>query len=188
MRMLENMEQEERKIDRIERTVPNWDESYLLDALYWSHRSHDAQTQCGCVLVGPDKVMISHGYNGFMRDIDSSSFPNTRPKKYPFMFHSEENAVLNACRQGKKTLGATAYITTEPCNICLQLLWQVGISRIVYSNFSYPNMMKNKEFEEVKKIIMEAIQDKIIIDFIPASNLSGIGLEASFRTFQKHHK
>ena len=25
-----------------------WDNVYLLDAVYWSRKSHDPETQCGC--------------------------------------------------------------------------------------------------------------------------------------------
>ena len=30
-----------------------WDNVYLLDAVYWSRKSHDPETQCGCVIVNP---------------------------------------------------------------------------------------------------------------------------------------
>ena len=44
-----------------------WDNTYLVDAVYWSRRSHDPETQCGCVIVNPmDNTPISHGYNGFV--------------------------------------------------------------------------------------------------------------------------
>lgn len=120
---------------RTKRDKIDWDLIFLREALLWSEKSHDAETQCGCVLV-KDQTPLSTGYNGFVRGIDDSVLPNIRPHKYPFMIHAELNAVLNCARQGKSTLGATAYITTTPCFQCLQLLWQAGITHIVYSNLS----------------------------------------------------
>ena len=83
-----------------------WDNVYLLDAVYWSRKSHDPETQCGCVIVNPmDNTPVSHGYNGFVRGVDNTQLPDKRPDKYPFMIHAEANAIYNAVRQGKSTQG-----------------------------------------------------------------------------------
>ena len=124
-----------------------WDHTFLIEAALWAERSHDAETQCGCVLV-KDKTPLSVGYNGFIRDIDDSVLPNLRPHKYPFMIHAEINAILNCARQGKSTLGAIAYITTKPCVQCFQFLWQAGITRIVYSNISCSHNYNHDEADD----------------------------------------
>jgi len=126
---------------------PPWDHIFLREALLWSERSHDAETQCGCVLV-KDKTVLSTGYNGFIRDIDETMLPNLRPHKYPFMLHAELNAILNCARLGKPTLGATAYITTKPCFSCFQMLYQAGIVHIVYSNFHISQHYDNNEADD----------------------------------------
>ena len=87
-----------------------------------SKRSCDGQSQCGCVLTTKTHEILATGYNGFMRDIDDTRLPNLRPEKYPWMIHAEHNAILSCARQGKSTLGATAYVTGEPCIYCLQYL------------------------------------------------------------------
>lgn len=129
-----------------ERSNTSWDCYYLIDALYWSSKSHDPQTKCGAVIVAPDNTPLSHGYNGFIRGADDS-LPNTRPNKYPFMIHAEHNALLNCLRNGKSTLGATVYVTASPCLSCWQFMWQAGIVRVVYSNISTPKMVQNQEYE-----------------------------------------
>lgn len=129
---------------RIEKPKMKWDHTFLLEALLASYRSHDANTQCGCVIV-KDNTILSSGYNGFIRGIDDNALPNIRPYKYPYMLHAELNAVLNCSRQGKSTLGATAYITTKPCLSCFQMLWQAGIVRIVHSNLSISQRYNNEE-------------------------------------------
>lgn len=156
----------------------NWDHSYLIDALYWSKRSHDIHTQCGCVLVAPDHTPLSFGYNGHIRNITEGLLPLNRPNdvdeldKYPFMIHAEINAILNCARQGKSTLNATAYITGRPCVSCLQYLWQAGICRIVYSDFNSPKMFNDDPTFEIKiKKLLGAMGLRMIVDFIPATEL-----------------
>ena len=127
----------------------------------WSEKSHDAETQCGCVLVR-DKTPLSTGYNGFIRDIDDSVLPNCRPHKYPFMLHAEWNTVLNCARQGKSTLGATAYITTKPCFLCFQSLYQAGINRIVYSNMSLSQNYNHAGADDQIAAMMMLINDAYI--------------------------
>ena len=139
-----------------------WDNIFLLDATLWSMKSHDPQTKCGCVLVSGN-TKTSCGYNGFVRKIDNKLLPNTRPDKYPFMIHAEANAIYNAAREGKSTMGSTAYITSRPCSTCIQTLYQCGIEKIVYSNISNPKMVEHCESYAT---IREILKDKIEIKYI----------------------
>ena len=170
------------KIIDNEREPTDWDNIFLQEATLWSRRSHDIETQCGCVLV-KDKTVISSGYNGFIRDIDDSDLPNTRPDKYPFMIHAEANAIYNSVRIGRSTLGATAYITAIPCLSCLQMLYQCGIEEIVYSDISNPKMCTSsgKYLTMVGKII-----EKIDISFIPKSKLNAKLLKESVKKIEKN--
>jgi dCMP deaminase len=145
-----------------------WDHTFLLSAIPFSNRSHDAQTQNGAVIVR-DKTILSTGYNGFMRDINDTALPNQRPFKYDFMIHAEHNAILNCVRNGIKTKNATAYITSEPCNYCLQYMWQAGIKRIVYSDFVINNMLNNKKHKQVQQAILHLINLEIC--FIPSCKI-----------------
>lgn len=145
----------------------DWDNIFLLEATLWSRRSHDEQTQCGCVIV-KNKTPLSEGYNGFVRDIDDTVLPRVRPNKYPFMIHAEANAVYNCARQGKSTLGSVAYITAIPCADCLQMLYQCGIKSIVFSDISSPKMSTWRgEYEQ----ILNLIHDKINIRYVPKVDL-----------------
>lgn len=140
------------------KTSESWDITFMKEALLWSERSHDADTQCGTVLVR-DKTPLSTGYNGFVRDIDDTVLPNIRPHKYPFMMHSEVNAICNCARQGKSTIGATCYTTTKPCLQCFQLLYQAGIQRIVYSNLSMSKNYNHADADDHIEAMMMLIND-----------------------------
>lgn len=113
------------------RQRPDWDIYFLQLASQVAQRSCDPSTQHGCVLV-IDKVPVMMGYNGLPAGTDDGAYPQTRPEKYWFYCHSEENAVALAARRGVSTDGATAYVTGAPCVRCLRLLWQAGIRRVVH--------------------------------------------------------
>ena len=60
----------------------------------------------------------------------------TRPEKYAYMAHSEENSIANAAREGIALKRATFYITGYPCSRCFRSMKNAGAARIVYG----PNM------------------------------------------------
>ena len=52
---------------------PEWDDYFLGIAQVVAQRSHDAQTQHGCVITDANHRIIGVGYNGFPRGMDDSS-------------------------------------------------------------------------------------------------------------------
>jgi dCMP deaminase len=127
----------------------NWDVFFMRQAINMSKRSPDAQTKVGAVLVR-DKTIITSGYNGHIREARDEFIPNIRPDKYPFMMHAEVNAIFNAARLGLSTLNSTCYCTHQPCEQCLQFLWQSGIREIVYLENSFAHSASNNdEFYEI---------------------------------------
>lgn len=125
-------------MNRAEIFRPDWDEYFMAIAFVASRRSHDAQTQHGCVIV-KDKKIVGVGYNGFPRDMEDDDLPNLRPTseeqigepyedKYIWMQHSERNAVAN-CELRPK--GATAYVTGQCCFNCMANIYQHGVEEIV---------------------------------------------------------
>ena len=103
---------------------PTWDEYFISFSLLASTRSHDSQTKVGCVLV-QNKRIISVGYNGFCSGVDDCGLPRSRPEKYPYMVHAEENAISNMVIKPEGSI--TAYITHMPCYRCAKLMWQNGV-------------------------------------------------------------
>ena len=167
--ILNSLKKEKNQLNKIshyinkEENPTKWDKIFFMEATLWRKNSHDSQTRCGCVLV-KDKTSISTGYNGFVRDIDDSVLPRTRPDKYPFMIHAEANAIYNSVRLGRSTLDSTAYITAPPCLDCLQMLYQCGVYNIKFTDIS---KVKMDIFSEHYLKIFMLIKDKINMSFIP---------------------
>jgi deoxycytidylate deaminase len=102
---------------------PTWDNYFIGLAYHASLRSHDSQTQVGCVVVDSNKI-VGMGYNGFCSNVNDNKLPTTRPEKYPYIVHAEQNAVSNMVIRPPFT---KIYITHSPCAVCAKLLWQAGI-------------------------------------------------------------
>jgi dCMP deaminase len=107
---------------------PNWTDYFLGLAKVVSQRSHDTQTQHGCVITDKNNRILGLGYNGFPRGLDDKLLPTTRPDKYPWMIHAERNALSNCIIRPEKGI---AYVTGQCCNDCSMALWQEGVTKIV---------------------------------------------------------
>ena len=80
----------------------SWDEYFMGVAHLSGMRSKDPNTQVGACIVSPDNKILSMGYNGFPKGCSDDEFPWERENdndrnltKYPFVTHSELNAILN---------------------------------------------------------------------------------------------
>ena len=111
---------------------PSKDLYYLTIAFVVAQRSFDPSSKCGSVIVSKDGRPLSFGYNGPIRGSSDEKIPLTRPDRYKFMIHSEENALLAYNGSYQDIQGATVYITSRPCHRCLRMLLQKGIKKIIY--------------------------------------------------------
>ena len=142
----------------------SWDRYFINIASLISTRSKDLSTQVGAVLV-KDGVILSTGYNGFPRGCDDNNTErNDRPSKYKWVVHAEENALLNAGREGVSTKSATMYVTPiRPCSGCVKAMIQCGVKRIVCQALF--NVDKwDKEFEISSQMLEESGVDYVEID------------------------
>jgi dCMP deaminase len=97
-----------------------------------SKRSHDEETKVGAVVVNNDTgAIIATGHNGFVRDAKDKNLPTKKPDKYKFMVHAEENLIANCARHGVSMDNCKLVITLSPCQKCLRLMWQAGITEVI---------------------------------------------------------
>ncbi len=106
---------------------PDWTDYFLGLAKVISQRSHDIHTKHGCVITDSNNRILGVGYNGFPRGLDDSNLPTSRPEKYPWMVHSERNALSNCVVRPDNGI---AYVTGQCCNDCIMALWQEGIKKV----------------------------------------------------------
>jgi dCMP deaminase len=64
--------------------------------------------------------------------------PSGQQQEKCYATHAEQNALVQAARMGIAVEGATVYCTHQPCVICLKILINAGVARVVYKN-EYPD-------------------------------------------------
>ena len=123
-----------------------WDAHFLDLALHHAQLSKDPSTRVGAVIVGPERELISAGFNGFPRGIaDTEERLNDREMKLQLVVHAEMNAALAAAKLGLRIKGCTMYIAAQdvatkevwggpPCIRCAVELIQSGLAGVI----SYP--------------------------------------------------
>ena len=141
-------------VDQKEFKRPSWDDYFLGLAFVISARSRDIHTQHGCVITDGENRIIGTGYNSFVQGVDDTKFPTTRPDKYAFMIHSEENALLNCKVPPRSCINATAYVTGQPCNNCFQRLIQGGVKRIVAAD-RQGTQLESEETQKIFQLLLE---------------------------------
>ena len=117
-----------------------WDEYFMGVAKLSGLRSKDPSTQVGACIVSGDNKILSMGYNGFPIGCSDDDFPwekygEEEDTKYPYVTHSELNAILNY--RGGSLAGARLYVSLFPCNECAKAIIQAGIKTIVYGQDKY---------------------------------------------------
>jgi dCMP deaminase len=129
---------------------PPKDEYYLEIAKTVAQRSPCIRRKYGAVIVKNDAI-ISTGYNGPARGVincfevgcikDLQNLPHGIAYEDCPGVHAEENAVVNAARNGSNVLGGSLYIAgvdregklveAIPCLRCRRILINAGIERVV---------------------------------------------------------
>ncbi len=127
---------------------PSKIENYMEIAEVIAKRSHDAETKVGAVLVNNESgAIMSTGYNGYVRGADDSTLPNTRPDKYEYILHAEDNLIANAARHGISTKNCMLVCTMSPCKHCMRMLVNCGVVGVIakelYKDFNDILAMKD---------------------------------------------
>ena len=115
----------------------------------FSELSHARRLHVGAIVVKDDRI-ISIGYNGMPAGWDNNCEDELvehvsagygmpmREEKYlktkPEVLHAETNAIAKLAKSNESGMGATMFITHAPCLDCAKLIYQSGISSVLYRN------------------------------------------------------
>ncbi len=120
---------------------PDWDEYFLAGARWAATRSDCERSKCGAVVVR-DRRIVGTGYNGAPAGEPGCETCPRRLSGIPpgssydtgagqcVAIHAEANALLYTDRAD--LVGATLYVTREPCDGCMRLIKAAGIARVVF--------------------------------------------------------
>lgn len=132
-----------------------WDRRFIEMARLVATWSKDPSTQTGAVIAGPDRRVISVGFNGFPAGMpDSAELYANREEKYARIIHCEVNALLFA-----RVVPVRASLYTYPfmsCDRCAVQMIQAGLRRFVAPRpTSDQNTRWGQAFDRTRKYIAE---------------------------------
>ena len=133
-----------------------WDRRFLELATLVSTWSKDPSTKTGAVIVGPDRSVISVGFNGFPAGMpDNQELYENRDEKYSRIVHCEVNALLFT--RGSIPSGSTLYtVPFMSCDRCVVQMLQAGIRRFVAPAASPDKVERwGAAFDRTRKYIQE---------------------------------
>jgi len=82
--------------------------------------------------LSPEKIEEYYPYTEYNSDADE--IYRYKLKTKPEVLHAESNAIAKLARSTNSGLGATMFVTHAPCLDCAKLIYQSGISHVLYRN------------------------------------------------------
>ena len=120
---------------------PGWNEYFMEISRLVATRSTCLRRQVGALLVIENRILAT-GYNGSPAGFkhcqevgcirDELSIDSGMALHLCRGAHSEQNLITQCARFGTPAVGGVIYITTSPCSLCMKLLVNVGVTKIVY--------------------------------------------------------
>ncbi len=121
-----------------------------------STRSTCLRRKVGAVLV-KDKRIISTGYNGPPSGLkhpeevgclrEKLGIPSGERHELCRGLHAEQNAIIQAALHGVSTKGSVLYCTHCPCSLCVKMLINAGITKVIYRE-GYPDWLAKEIAKE----------------------------------------
>ena len=119
-------------------------DAYMDVAERFAELSSARRLHVGAIVVKDDRI-ISIGYNGMPSGWDNDceleiyedngdDEPVTILKSKSEVLHAETNAIAKLAKSNESGMGATMFITHAPCLDCAKLIYQSGISSVLYRN------------------------------------------------------
>lgn len=146
-------------------TRPSWDEYFLKITKDVSERATCVKRKVGAIVVKNNHILAT-GYNGtpkgFVHCTEETCIrrqmhvPSGQRHELCRGLHAEQNAIIQAAVHGVKIEKGTLYCTYQPCVICVKMMINAGIKRLVYMG-GYPDELASQMLKDSK---MEVVQNK----------------------------
>jgi len=122
---------------------PDWINYFIKFAELAGKRSTCIRRSVGAVIVKNNRILAT-GYNGVPSGVEHCdkvgclrndlNIPSGQNHELCRGVHAEQNAILQAARNGVSIDNADLYCCTKPCIICTKLIINAGIKKVYYVN------------------------------------------------------
>ncbi|KAF0134182.1 MAG: dCMP deaminase [Candidatus Saganbacteria bacterium] len=142
---------------------PSWDEYFIQITNDVSKRATCVKRKVGAVIVKNNRILTT-GYNGAPKSFNHCTeltcvrkqmeVPSGQRHELCRGLHAEQNAIIQAAVHGVEIDGGTLYCNYQPCVICVKMMINAGMKKLVYQG-GYPDelaaeMLKESKIEVVK--------------------------------------
>lgn len=144
---------------------PGWTEYFMDITRLVSKRATCVRRRVGAVIV-KDKRILTSGYNGAPTGLrhcqevgclrQKNNIPSGQRHELCRGLHAEQNAIIQAAYHGISIKNATLFCTTLPCSICLKMLINAGIKKIIFEE-GYPDDLTESLLKEAEISITKFI-------------------------------
>lgn len=115
-----------------EGSLPDYQDVHWLTVAYTGARnSSDKSTQNGAVIVNPDGMIVSSGWNSPLTRLEPHPERFQRPQKYLYTEHAERAACFRAAKYGVSLNNCTMYCPWFACPDCARGIVLSGIKSVV---------------------------------------------------------
>lgn len=142
---------------------PGWDEYFMKITQDVALRATCVKRQVGAIIVKDNRI-LSTGYNGAPKGFTHCTEETCLRKKYNIPsgqrhelcrgLHAEQNAIIQAAVHGVSIEGGTLYCTYQPCVICVKMMINAGISKLVFAG-GYPDELAKEMLDESKMEVVK---------------------------------
>ncbi len=143
---------------------PSWDEYFMEIVFLIARRATCIRRKVGAVIVKENQILAT-GYNGVPSGIrhcseqggclrEQMGIPSGQRHELCRGLHAEQNAIIQAAVHGSSIKGGTLYCTTLPCIVCIKMLINAGIKRVVYSE-GYQDDLAKEMMDQADIIVQQ---------------------------------
>jgi dCMP deaminase len=137
---------------------PSWTEYFMRITSDVAERATCVKRKVGAIIV-KDNHILSTGYNGSPKGFKHCTektcirkqmeVPSGQRHELCRGLHAEQNAIIQAAVHGVKIDEGTLFCTFQPCVICVKMMINAGIKKLVYSG-GYPDDLAAEMLKESK--------------------------------------
>ena len=139
---------------------------YFINILHTTaNMSKDENTKVGSLIIDTEKkVVVSSGWNDLPVGIKHTPERNSRPMKYIYTIHSEQNCLINALKLGVNVNNLTMITTLGCCPTCCCSIVNSGVKEVVTPSLDYKHVSCGELYEHSVNIMREGGVDWIFDD------------------------
>lgn len=133
-----------------------WKDYFIKQLHATTQMSKDENTKVGSLIIDTvGKNIVSSGWNDLPKGVRHTVERNSRPLKYIYTMHSEQNCLINALSLGTSVKGLTMITTLGCCPMCSCSVVQSGLKEVVTPPLDYGHVSCGELYQHSEIIMSE---------------------------------